>query len=99
MAYGTYVMFWNFRENMQKKLIKLYLISFGITKKHFISKEQIQLPKKVGSLGVVNIRQNIKAQRIKFISRLLSFEGEGNWKALADHFLGQYKKLIFKQTF
>ena len=68
-------------------------------KKHFISKEQIELPKEVGSLGVVNIRQNIKAQRIKFISRLLSFEGEGNWKALADHFLGQYKKLIFKQTF
>ena len=66
-------------------------ISFGVTKKHFISKEKIQLPKELGGLGVVNIQQRIIAQRIKFISRLLSFEGEGNWKALADHFLAQYK--------
>ena len=54
---------------------------------HFISKEQIQLPKELGDLRVVNIRQRIKAQKIQFISRLC-FEGQGNCKALADHFLG-----------
>ena len=42
-------------------------------------------------MEIVNIRLKIKALRIKCISRLLSLEGEGNWKALADHFLGQYK--------
>ena len=56
-----------------------------------MSKEQIQLPKELGGLGVVNVRLKIKAQRIKFINILLSFEVEGNWKALADYFLGQYK--------
>ena len=55
-------------------------------RKHFISKEQIQLPKELGGLGVVNVRLEIKAQTIKFISRLLSFEGKGNWKALADYY-------------
>ena len=42
-----------------------------------MSKEQIQLPKELGGLGVVNVRLKIKAQRIKFINILLSFEVEG----------------------
>ena len=62
-------------------------------KKHLISKEQLQLPKELGGMGVVNFRSKIKAQRIKFITRLLNSEGEGAWKSLAEHFLGQYRNL------
>ena len=78
-------------EKYAKEIDKMIFDFIWNYRKHFISKEQIQLPKDLGGLGVVNVRLKIKAQRIKFISRLLSFEGEGNWKALADHFLGQYK--------
>ena len=38
-------------------------------KKHLISKEQLQLPKELGGMGIVNVRLKIKAQRIKFITR------------------------------
>ena len=62
-------------------------------KNHLISKEQLQLPKELGGMGVVNVRLKIKAQRIKFITRLLNAEGEGLWKSLAEHFLGKYKHL------
>ena len=44
-------------------------------------------------MGVVNVRLKTKAQRIKFITRLLNAEGEGSWKSLAEHFLGKYKYL------
>ena len=37
-------------------------------KKHLISKEQLQLPKELGGMGVVNVRLKIKGQRIKFIT-------------------------------
>ena len=50
-------------------------------KKHLISKEQLQLPKELGGMGVVNVRLKIKA------------EGEGSWKSLAENFLGKYKHL------
>ena len=43
--------------------------------------------------GVVNVRSKIKAQRIKFITRLLNSEGEGAWKSLAEYFLGKYRNL------
>ena len=59
---------------MQKKLITLFSTLFGAIVK---TKEQIQLPNELGGLGVVNVRLKIKAQRIKFISRLLRFEGGG----------------------
>ena len=62
-------------------------------KKHLISKEQLQLPKELGGMGVVNVRSKIKAQRIKFITRLLNSEGEGAWKSLAEYFLGKYRNL------
>ena len=57
-----------------------------------MSREQLQLPKELGGLGVVNVRLKIKAQRIKFITRLLNLEGDGLWKSLAEYFLGKYKK-------
>ena len=79
-------------EKYAKEIDKIIFDFIWSYRKHFISKEQIQLPKELGGLGVVNVRLKIKEQRIKFISRLLSFEGEGNWKALADYFLGQYKQ-------
>ena len=79
-------------EKHAKEIDKIIFNFIWSYRKHLISKEQIQLPKELGGLGVVNVRLKIKAQRIKFISRLLSFEGEGNWKALADYFLGQYKQ-------
>ena len=60
-----------------KEIDKLIFYFIWNYRKHFISKEQIQLPKELGGLGVVNVRLKIKAQRIKFINRLLSFEGEG----------------------
>ena len=66
-----------------KEIDKIIFDFIWSYRKHLISKEQIQLPKELGGLGVVNVRLKIKAQIIKFISRLLSFEGEGNWKALA----------------
>ena len=44
-------------------------------------------------MGVVNVRLKIKAQRIKFITRLLNYEGDGLWKSLAEYFLGTYKNL------
>ena len=44
-------------------------------------------------MGVVNVQLKIKAQRIKFITRLLNAEWEGLWKSLAEHFLGKYKHL------
>ena len=44
-------------------------------------------------MGVVNVRLKIKAQRIKFITRLLNSEGEVSWKSLAEYFLGKYKNL------
>ena len=44
-------------------------------------------------MGVVNVRSKIKAQRIKFITRLLNSEGEGTWKSLAEYFLGKYKNI------
>ena len=56
-------------------------------KKHLISKEQLQLPKELGGMGVVNVRLKIKAQIIKFIIRLLNEEGKGTWKLLAEYFL------------
>ena len=62
-------------------------------KKHLISREQLQLPKELGGLGVVNIWLKIKAQRIKFITRLLNLERDGLWKSLAEYFLGKYKDL------
>ena len=62
-------------------------------KKHLISKGQLQLPKELGGMGVVNVRLKIKAQRIKFITRLLNSEGEGLWKSLAEYFLSTYKNL------
>ena len=55
-------------------------------KKHLISREQLQLPKELGGLGVVNVRLKIKAQRVKFITRLLNLEGDGLWKSLAEFF-------------
>ena len=42
-------------------------------------------------MGVVNVRLKIKAQRVKFITRLLSGDGDGLWKSLAEHFIGKYK--------
>ena len=33
--------------------------------------------KRLGGLGVVNVRLKIKAQRVKFITRLLSGDGNG----------------------
>ena len=62
-------------------------------KKHLILKEQLQLPKKLGGMGVLNVQLKIKAQRIKFIIRLLNAEGEGSWKSLAEYFLCKYKNL------
>ena len=62
-------------------------------KKHLISKEQLLLPKELGGMGVVNVRLKIKAQRIKFITRLLNSEGDGLCKSLAEYFLGIYKYL------
>ena len=62
-------------------------------KKHLISREQLQLPKELGGLGVVNVRLKIKAQRVKFITRLLNLEGDGLWKSLAEYLLGKYKNL------
>ena len=62
-------------------------------KKHLISKGQLQLPKELGRMGVVNVRLKIKAQRIKFITRLLNSEGDGLWKSLAEYFLSTYKNL------
>ena len=44
-------------------------------------------------MEVVNVRLKIKAQRIKFKTRLLNSEGDGLWKSLADYFLGTYKNL------
>ena len=44
-------------------------------------------------MGVVNVRLKIKAQRIKFITRLLNSEGDGLWKSLAEYFLSTYKNL------
>ena len=80
-------------ENYAKEIDKIIFDFIWSYRKHLISKEQIQLPKELGGLGFVNVRLKIKAQRIKFISRLLSFEGGGgNWKSLADYFLGQYKQ-------
>ena len=38
-------------------------------------KEQLQLPKELGGMEVVNVQSKIKAQRIKFITRLLGLEG------------------------
>ena len=40
-------------------------------------------------MGVVKF----KAHRIKLISRLLRFFGEGNLKVLADYVSGQYKRI------
>ena len=60
-------------------------------KKHLISREQLQLPKELGGLGVVNVRLKIKPQRVKFITRILSGDGDGLWKSLAEHFIGKYK--------
>ena len=37
---------------------------------------------KLGGLGVVNVRLKIKAQRVKFITILLSGDGDGLWKSL-----------------
>ena len=79
--------------NELDKLISDFIWSKG---RHLISREQLQLPKELGGLGVVNIRQKIKAQRIKYITRFLSLEGEGTWKILAEHFMGQYKNLNLK---
>ena len=62
-------------------------------KKHLLSKGQLQLPKELGGMGVVNVRLKIKAQRIKFITRLLNSEGDGLWKSLAEYFLNTYKNL------
>ena len=42
-------------------------------------------------MGVVNVRLKIKAQRVKFITRILSGDGDGLWKSLAEHFIGKYK--------
>ena len=67
-------------------------------KKHLISKEQLQLPKELGGMGVVNVRLKIKAQRIKFIIRLLNAEGVGSWKSLAEYFLGKYKIFKYQHT-
>ena len=78
------------RKKYAKEIDKIIFDFIWSYRKHFISKEHIQLPKELGGLGVVNVRLKIKAQRIKFISRLLSCEVEGNWKSLADYFLGQY---------
>ena len=66
-------MFWNFSGKYAKEIdfIRNY-------KKHFISKDNIQLPMELGGLEVVNIWLQIKPQRITFISRLLSFEWERN---------------------
>ena len=62
-------------------------------KKHLISKGQLELPKELGVMGVVNVRLKIKAQRIKFITRLLNSEGDGLWKSLAEYFLSTSKNL------
>ena len=43
-------------------------------KKHLISREQLQLLKELGGLGVVNVRLKIKAQRVQFITRLLNID-------------------------
>ena len=88
MAFGIYQTFWNCRKKYAKEIDKIIFDFIWSYRKHFISKEQIQLPKELGGLGVVNVRLKVKAQRIKYISRLSSFEGERNWKALADYFLG-----------
>ena len=64
-------------EKYAKEIDKMIFDFIWNYRKHFISKEQIQLPKDLGGLGVVNVRLKIKAQRIKFISRLLSFERGG----------------------
>ena len=76
-------------EKYAKEIDKIIFDFIWSYRKHFILKEQIQLPKELGGLRVVNVRLKIKAQKISI--RLLRFEGEGNWKALADYFLGQYK--------
>ena len=48
-------------------------------------------------MGVVNVWLKIKAQRIKFITRLLN--SAGLWKSLAEYLLGKYKKLYINTRF
>ena len=76
MTFGINQTIWNCRENKLNKLIKLFSTLFGAI-------ENVLYEMNKFNLGVVNIRLKIKAQIIRFISRLL------NWKALADYFLGQ----------
>ena len=78
-------------EHYAKQIDTIISDFFWYHKKHLISREQLQLPKELGGLGVVNVRLKIKAQRVKFITRLLSRDGDGLWKSLAEHFIGKYK--------
>ena len=78
-------------EHYAKQIDTIISDFFWYHKKHLISREQLQLPKELGGLGVVNVRLKIKAQRVKFITRLLSGDGDGLWKSLAEHFIGKYK--------
>ena len=78
-------------EHYAKQIDTIISNFFWYHKKHLISREQLQLPKELGGLGVVNVRLKIKAQRVKFITRLLSGDGDGLWKSLAEHFIGKYK--------
>ena len=78
-------------EHFAKQIDTIISDFFWYHKKHLISREQLQLPKELGGLGVVNVRLKIKAQRVKFITRLLSGDGDGLWKSLAEHFIGKYK--------
>ena len=39
----------------------------------------------------VNVRLKIKALRVKFITIILSGDGDGLWKSMPEHFIGKYK--------
>ena len=67
-------------------------------KKHLVNACAMKQKLDEGGLNLIDIPIKVKAQRIKYISRLFLPCGSVKWKALADYFIGLYRGVSLGRT-
>ena len=75
----------------EKEINKQSLDFLWNYKKHLVNEDVIKQRLDEGGLGLVDVSLKVKAQRIKYISRLIMPGFSYKWQVLADYFIGLYR--------